>query len=108
AFLSLLYLCSSNISALINYVGFATWLSIGVGVLCLPVLRYTQPDLPRPIKVHLIFPALYLLATVFVTMVPMMASPVETGIGCLMIASVFQYIWCSLRGRISQLMSKRL
>uniref|UniRef100_A0A8D8R9M1 Y+L amino acid transporter 2 n=1 Tax=Cacopsylla melanoneura TaxID=428564 RepID=A0A8D8R9M1_9HEMI len=87
AFLSLLYLCSSNISALINYVGFATWLSIGVGVLCLPVLRYTQPDLPRPIKVHLIFPVLYLLATVFVTMVPMMASPVETGIGCLMIAS---------------------
>ncbi|KAI5713623.1 hypothetical protein M8J76_002350 [Diaphorina citri] len=87
AFLSLLYLMSSNIFALINYVGFATWLSIGVGVLCLPVLRYTQPDLPRPIKVHLIFPAAYLIASVFVTLVPMMASPVETGIGCLMIAT---------------------
>ncbi|KAI5694081.1 hypothetical protein M8J75_010383 [Diaphorina citri] len=70
AFLSLLYLMSSNIFALINYVGFATW-----------------PDLPRPIKVHLIFPAAYLIASVFVTLVPMMASPVETGIGCLMIAT---------------------
>jgi hypothetical protein len=27
AFLSLFYLCSSNINALINYVGFATWVT---------------------------------------------------------------------------------
>merc|ERR1719348_2484073 len=31
AFLSLGYLCSSDIFALINYVGFATWVSIGFG-----------------------------------------------------------------------------
>lgn len=31
-------------------------LSIGAAVLCLPVLRYTQPNLERPIKVNLIFP----------------------------------------------------
>ncbi|KAK0183469.1 hypothetical protein PV327_001507 [Microctonus hyperodae] len=46
AILSMLYLTSSNINALINYVGFATWLSIGVSVLCVPWLRYTHPDLP--------------------------------------------------------------
>ncbi|CAH0395860.1 unnamed protein product [Bemisia tabaci] len=57
AFLSMLYLTVSDIYALINYVGFATWLSIGVAVLCLPVLRYTQPKLHRPIKVNLFFPA---------------------------------------------------
>jgi hypothetical protein len=48
-------------------------------------LRYTQPDLVRPIRVNLFWPILYLLATVFVTVVPMYASPVETGYGCLMI-----------------------
>ena len=32
AVLSLGYLCSSDIFALINYVGFATWISIGSGV----------------------------------------------------------------------------
>ncbi|XP_072160033.1 Y+L amino acid transporter 2-like isoform X1 [Bemisia tabaci] len=85
AFLSMLYLTVSDIYALINYVGFATWLSIGVAVLCLPVLRYTQPKLHRPIKVNLFFPALYIICSVFVTVVPMIASPVETGIGCLMI-----------------------
>ncbi|XP_055905190.1 Y+L amino acid transporter 2 [Eupeodes corollae] len=87
ALLSMLYLTSSNIFALINYVGFATWLSIGVSVLCLPWLRWAQPNLPRPIRVPLVFPIVYLLATLFVTIVPMYASPVETGYGILMILS---------------------
>lgn len=60
-------------------------LSIGVAVLCLPWLRWAQPNLPRPIRVPLIFPLVYLLATAFVTIVPMIASPVETGYGVLMI-----------------------
>ncbi|XP_049810014.1 large neutral amino acids transporter small subunit 1 [Schistocerca nitens] len=85
ALLSMLYLTVSDIGALINYVGFATWLSIGVAVLCLPWLRWTQPNLARPIKVNLFFPIIYILASLFITIVPMLASPVETGYGCLMI-----------------------
>jgi hypothetical protein len=54
-------------------------LSIGVAVLCLPWLRWAQPNLPRPIKVNLVFPIVYILASLFVTVVPMIASPVETG-----------------------------
>ncbi|CAH1115167.1 unnamed protein product [Psylliodes chrysocephalus] len=87
ALLSLLYLTVSDIDALINYVGFATWLSIGVAVLCLPWLRWKQPDLVRPIRVNLFWPILYLLCTIFVTAVPMAASPYETGMGMLMILS---------------------
>ncbi|GFG38306.1 hypothetical protein Cfor_11599 [Coptotermes formosanus] len=60
-------------------------MSIGVAVLCLPWLRWTQPNLPRPIKVNLVFPIVYIIASLFVTIVPMIASPVETGYGCLMI-----------------------
>jgi len=81
ALLSLFYLCSSNIYALINYVGFATWVSIGLAVFCLPWLRWKHPEWDRPIRVSLIWPFLYCLATVFITIVPMIASPVETGIG---------------------------
>ncbi|XP_063236766.1 large neutral amino acids transporter small subunit 2 isoform X2 [Bacillus rossius redtenbacheri] len=87
ALLSMIYLTVSDIIALINYVGFATWLSIGVSVLCLPVLRWTQPNLPRPIRVNLIFPILYIVATLFVTIFPMIETPYETGYGCLMIFS---------------------
>ncbi|XP_055926634.1 large neutral amino acids transporter small subunit 2-like [Argiope bruennichi] len=85
ALLSLVYLCSKDIYALINYVGFATWLAIGLAVVCLPYLRWKQPDLPRPIKVNLFFPIIYILATIFITVVPMIAEPVETGFGCLII-----------------------
>ena len=40
--LSMIYLASKDIYALINYVGFATWLAIGLAVVCVPYLRYTQ------------------------------------------------------------------
>ncbi|XP_066249312.1 large neutral amino acids transporter small subunit 1 [Euwallacea similis] len=95
ALLSMLYLTVSDIDALINYVGFATWLSIGVSVLCLPWLRWKQPNLERPIKVNLFWPVAYILATIFVTVVPMVASPYETGMGVLMIlSSVPVYYLC--------------
>ena len=85
AFLSFCYLCSSNIFALMNYVGFATWLSIGLGALCVPVLRYQHPEWERPIKVNLIFPILYIIASIMITVVPMAASPLNTAIGTGMI-----------------------
>ena len=46
-----------------NYVGFATWFSIGAAVLCVPYLRRKCPDMERPIKVHLAFPIIYLIMT---------------------------------------------
>jgi len=85
AFLSLCYLGSSDIFALMNYVGFATWLSIGLAVFCLPYLRWKHPEWERPIKVPLILPAIYIICSILVTLVPMIASPVETGIGCVII-----------------------
>lgn len=85
AMLSLFYLASDNIYSLINYVGFATWLSIGLAVFCIPYLRWKRPDLERPIRVHLFFPIIYILATIFITIVPCIASPVDTGYGALII-----------------------
>merc|ERR1711962_1485790 len=97
AFLSLIYLTSSNIFALINYTGFATWVSIGLAVVCLPWLRWKHPEWDRPIKVSLIWPLLYTLATIFITIVPMVASPVETGIGIAIILTgvpvYFIFVW---------------
>ncbi|KAJ6222527.1 hypothetical protein RDWZM_001072 [Blomia tropicalis] len=83
--LSLVYLASKDIYALINYVGFATWLAIGLGVACLPYLRWKRPDLARPIKVNLIWPTIYIAASIFITIVPMLADPKGTGMGVLII-----------------------
>lgn len=83
--LSLIYLTSNDIYALINYVGFATWLAIGLAVVCVPYLRWKQPDLPRPIRVPLIWPIIYIIGTAFITVVPMFADPYGTGMGCIII-----------------------
>lgn len=40
--LSIVYLASKDINALINYVGFATWLAIGLAVVCVPYLRWKR------------------------------------------------------------------
>ncbi|XP_046640063.1 Y+L amino acid transporter 2-like isoform X1 [Daphnia pulicaria] len=85
AMLSLIYLASDNVYSLINYVGFATWLSIGLAVVCIPYLRWKRPDLERPIRVNLFFPIIYIIATIFITVVPCIASPVDTGYGALII-----------------------
>jgi solute carrier family 7 L-type amino acid transporter-like protein len=60
--LALCYLTSSDVLVLLNFVGFATWLSIGAAVLCLPYLRWKCPDMERPIKVNLFFPVRQLQA----------------------------------------------
>eukprot|EP00090_Calanus_glacialis_P037224 TRINITY_DN6387_c0_g1_i1.p1 TRINITY_DN6387_c0_g1~~TRINITY_DN6387_c0_g1_i1.p1 ORF type:complete len:497 (+),score=113.46 TRINITY_DN6387_c0_g1_i1:95-1585(+) len=87
AALSLVYLTSSNIFALINYTGFATWVSIGLAVFCIPWLRWKHPEWDRPIKVQLIFPIIYIIATIFITVVPMISTPVETAMGLAIIAT---------------------
>lgn len=92
-FLALCYLTSSNIIVLMNYVGFATWLSIGVAVVCLPYLRWKQPNLERPIKVNLVFPIVYIFLTAVITVLPMFAKPVETSIGMGMILTALPVYW---------------
>ncbi|XP_041370973.1 Y+L amino acid transporter 2-like isoform X1 [Gigantopelta aegis] len=85
--LTLVYLTSSDIYALINYVGFATWLSIGLSIVVLLYLRWKRPNMPRPIKVGLVWPIIYTLCSIYLVVLPLYASPVETGIGCMIIAS---------------------
>jgi len=87
ALLSLIYLTSSNIGMLIEFTGFATWVSIGLAVFCIPYLRWKQPDWDRPIRVNLFFPIIYCIATVVITGLPMVITPIETVIGLGMIAT---------------------
>jgi len=84
---SLLYLCSTDMYALINYVAFVNWLSIGLSVFVLLWFRWKRPKMERPIKVNLFWPILYCCCSVFLVIVPLYASPTETGMGCLIIAT---------------------
>ncbi|XP_064616157.1 large neutral amino acids transporter small subunit 1-like [Liolophura sinensis] len=86
-FLSLLYLASSDIYLLINYVSFVNWLAIGLSVVSLLYFRYTRPHMDRPIRVALVWPIIYVMVTLFLIILPIYSTPVETGLGCAIIAS---------------------
>ena len=43
------------------------------------MIRYQHPEWERPIKVNMVFPVLYIIASIMITVVPMMAEPMNTG-----------------------------
>ena len=92
-FLSCLYLASSDIDALINYVSFSIWLFTGLSVFVILWLRRTEPDLFRPIRVPLAFPVLFILAAAFLVVFPLISKPHQTGIGLLIILTGFPVYW---------------
>ncbi|XP_041376190.1 large neutral amino acids transporter small subunit 2-like [Gigantopelta aegis] len=85
--LSILMLISQDIFALINYMSFVQWLSVGMSIAGLVYLRVTKPDLPRPIRFPLIIPIMFLAAVVFLLIVPVYAAPKDTGMGILIVCS---------------------
>lgn len=78
---TLLMLVTSDMYTLINYVGFINYLFYGVTVAGQIVLRWKKPDMPRPIKVNLIFPVIYLLFWAFLLVFSLWSEPVVCGIG---------------------------
>ncbi|XP_030043269.1 large neutral amino acids transporter small subunit 2 isoform X2 [Microcaecilia unicolor] len=78
---TLLMLVTSDIYTLINYVGFINYLFYGVTVAGQIVLRIKKPDIPRPIKVNLFFPVIYLLFWAFLLVFSLWSEPVVCGIG---------------------------
>uniref|UniRef100_V9KPA2 Large neutral amino acids transporter small subunit 2 n=1 Tax=Callorhinchus milii TaxID=7868 RepID=V9KPA2_CALMI len=78
---TLLMLVTSDIYTLINYVGFINYLFYGVTIAGQIVLRWREPDLPRPIKIHLAFPVIYLLFWAFLLIFSLWSEPVVCGIG---------------------------
>ncbi|XP_005096785.1 Y+L amino acid transporter 2 [Aplysia californica] len=85
--MSILMLASDDIFALINYLSFAQWLSVGASIAGMVYLRFREPDWPRPIKMPLIVPISFLIVVAFLLIVPLVAAPYDTGMGVLIICS---------------------
>jgi solute carrier family 7 (L-type amino acid transporter), member 5 len=80
-------LTTSNVFALINYFSQTLWLSVGVSVVGMLWLRHKKPDLPRPIKVNIIIPYLFLIAIACLVVIPAITQPVDTAIGLAILLS---------------------
>ncbi|XP_023803916.1 large neutral amino acids transporter small subunit 2-like, partial [Cyanistes caeruleus] len=97
---TLLMLVTGDIYTLINYVGFVNYTWYGVTVAGLLVLRRREPELPRPIKVPLVLPALFLLFWAGLLLFSLWAEPVVCGVGVAITATGAPVYWlCLRRGR---------
>nr|XP_002131113.1 large neutral amino acids transporter small subunit 2 [Ciona intestinalis] len=83
AALSLLMLVTSDIYALINYVGFANWVWYGVAIAGQVYWRFKYPDMKRPIKLNILLPIFFCLVCLFILTFSFISAPFEclTGTG---------------------------
>lgn len=81
--LSLLMLFTSDIYLLITYSSFVESFFIMLSVSGLLWLRYTKPDMERPIKVSLWIPVIFVIICVFLVVLPIYEAPFEVGMGVL-------------------------
>ncbi|XP_033119716.1 b(0,+)-type amino acid transporter 1-like isoform X2 [Anneissia japonica] len=73
--LAILMLIPSDFDSLVNYFSFSAWLFYGGTVVALLVLRYTEPDIPRPIKVPIVIPIIVLVCSVYLVFAPIIDEP---------------------------------
>ncbi|XP_071541986.1 Y+L amino acid transporter 2 isoform X2 [Panulirus ornatus] len=86
-FLSLIYLCTTDIYSLIEYASFVESMFILFSIAGLLYMRWTRPNMERPIKVCIIIPVIFLLICGFLVFLPLYVRPFEVGMGILITAS---------------------
>uniref|UniRef100_A0A8D8LKH1 Y+L amino acid transporter 2 n=1 Tax=Cacopsylla melanoneura TaxID=428564 RepID=A0A8D8LKH1_9HEMI len=85
--LSLFMLFTGDVYLLITYSSFVESAFIMLTVCGILYLRYTQPDLHRPIKVSLWVPISFVLICVFLVVTPILEAPREVGMAVLITLS---------------------
>lgn len=79
--LSLIYLFIGDVYVLITYSSIVETFFIMMSVTAVLYFRWTQPNMPRPIKVNILVPILFVGICVFLIIVPTFTVPVEVGMG---------------------------
>ncbi|EEB11836.1 large neutral amino acids transporter, putative [Pediculus humanus corporis] len=83
--ITLILLFIDDVYVLINLTSFIESLFTLISVSGLLWLRYTKPELIRPIKVNLILPVIFFLICSFLVVSPCYVTPIEVGVGCIFI-----------------------
>ena len=95
---------TGSYETLINYAMFATWLSYGLMVAGVIVLRYKQPELARPYRVwgYPVTPLLFVGTTAWLLVNMLITRPVPSLIGLLLIATGIPVYFVWSRGSVAK------
>ncbi|RWS10343.1 large neutral amino acids transporter small subunit 2-like protein, partial [Dinothrombium tinctorium] len=88
-FVAIFTLLTSDVFTLINYFSFTVWLWTGISTLGMTYMRYGKPELARPIKIWIGFPILFTLLCLAITLIAILASPLNAAIGLTIVATAF-------------------
>ena len=69
--LSCLYVLPADFGTLLNYFSFTAWIFYGLTVLGVIVMRFTQPDRDRPIRVPLVIPIIFVAISSYLVVAPL-------------------------------------
>jgi APA family basic amino acid/polyamine antiporter len=95
-----LLVLSGSAETLTRYTGFAVVLFAGIAVASVFVLRWREPDAPRPFKAlgYPVAPAIFTIASAFIVVNAIWSDPGPSGAGALIIAAgVPIYFWMERR-----------
>ncbi|XP_064625656.1 Y+L amino acid transporter 2-like [Lineus longissimus] len=87
AAMSLIILTTSDVYSLITYFEYIEAFMLALPVMGLLYLRWKRPDMPRPVKVNLLVPVMYLVVAAFLLIFPWFVSPLEAAVGVCMVLS---------------------
>ncbi|XP_066290274.1 b(0,+)-type amino acid transporter 1-like isoform X1 [Branchiostoma lanceolatum] len=73
--IALIMIIPNDFDAIINYFSFAAWMFYGATCMAHIVMRFTQPDAERPIRTPVIFPALVVVASLYLIVAPIISEP---------------------------------
>ncbi|XP_063849050.1 Y+L amino acid transporter 2-like [Scylla paramamosain] len=105
----LLMLITTDMVLLITYSTYAMTLTNLGCMFALFWFRYNQPDRPRPFKVWLGLPVVFSVIQVFLLVLPAIQSPLEVGVGLVLIASGLPvYYFAIYRQDIAEKLSRLL
>ncbi|XP_038053071.1 b(0,+)-type amino acid transporter 1-like isoform X2 [Patiria miniata] len=115
--IALFLIAIGSFDTLLYGLSFAGWGFYGAAVMAVPVLRYRQPDRPRPFKVPIILAMLVFICSLYLVISPFVNGPdIEIIYACLFILSglvfYFPFVHFKLRprvmGRITAFLQKLL
>ncbi|XP_037957208.1 Y+L amino acid transporter 2 [Teleopsis dalmanni] len=92
--MSLLMLLTANVYELINYFSSVLWLSVVASIAGMLWLRKTMPNIPRPIKVNLALPIIFIICCIILVLMPSFYNPTNllVGIGITLAGIPFYYV----------------